>query len=128
MTDKENKKEIINLLNVELEDLDEDYYFEHTSLLHDFFYSDFDLEFLNQALKETEYLLNIKDIVLETNFGGEGQGDTFYSIYKFTMNDGLEYFIKFSGWYASYNGAEFEEWFFVEPYEKTIIDYKKVKS
>ena len=37
-------------------------------------------------------------------FGGEGQGDDYYSVYHFfTKTD--ECYIEFSGWYQSYNGA-----------------------
>ena len=55
----------------------------------------------------------------EDNYGGEGQGDDYWSVYSFTRGDEKVY-VKFNGWYASYNGAEFTEWFFVEPKEKVI--------
>jgi hypothetical protein len=57
------------------------------------------------------------------NFGGEGEGDQYWSVYKFTEGDETIY-VKFNGWYASYNGAEFTEWFFVEPKEKMITVYE----
>ena len=55
----------------------------------------------------------------EANCGGEGAGDEYWSVYSFTRGDEKVY-VKFNGWYASYNGAEFTEWFFVEPKEKVI--------
>lgn len=55
--------------------------------------------------------------------GGEDQGRDFYSVYKFSTQDETVY-IKFQGWYASYNGSEFEEWNFVEPVEKMITVYE----
>jgi hypothetical protein len=55
----------------------------------------------------------------EDNYGGEGQGDDYWSVYSFTRGDEKVY-VKFNGWYASYNGAEFTEWFFVAPKEKVI--------
>lgn len=62
----------------------------------------------------------------EDNYGGEGQGDDYWSVYAFTWGDEKVY-VKFSGWYASYNGAEFTEWFFVEPKEKVITVFEPVR-
>ena len=57
--------------------------------------------------------------------GGEDQGSDFYSVILI-RNPGdhdEQYYIKFQGWYASYNGAEYEGWSFVEPKQKTITVY-----
>lgn len=53
-------------------------------------------------------------------FGGEGQGDTYY--YVFSV--GNQYF-KRSGYYDSYDGTDWEdsEFFEVFPKEVTIIEY-----
>lgn len=60
------------------------------------------------------------------SYGGEGQGDTYYNVYEFS--DGKEcVFVKFNGWYQSYNGSEYQEWFFVEPVEVTSTEYVRVK-
>ena len=61
----------------------------------------------------------------EDNYGGEGQGDDYWSVYSFIRGDEKVY-VKFNGWYASYNGAEFTEWFFVEPKEKMITVFVPV--
>lgn len=51
-------------------------------------------------------------------------GDEYWSVYSFT--DGKEtVYIKFDGWYQSYNGSEFTEWFFVEPKQKTVTIFEK---
>ena len=63
----------------------------------------------------------------EDNYGGEGQGDDYWSVYSFTRGDEKVY-VKFNGWYASYNGAEFTEWFFVEPKEKVITVFDRLKD
>ena len=55
----------------------------------------------------------------EDNYGGEGHGDDYWSVYSFARGDEKIY-VQFNGWYASYNGAEFTEWYFVEPKEKVI--------
>jgi hypothetical protein len=58
-------------------------------------------------------------------FGGEGHGDDYWSVYKFTKNDESCY-VKFDGYYASYNGSDYDEWFFVEPKEVMKIDWVQV--
>ena len=57
--------------------------------------------------------------------GGEGQGSDFYSVIliRNPVNHDEQYHIKFQGWYASYGGAEYEGWSFVEPKQKTITIY-----
>ena len=57
--------------------------------------------------------------------GGEGEGSDFYSVLLIRNPDNHDeqYYIKFQGWYASYNGAEYEGWSFVEPKQKTITVY-----
>ena len=57
--------------------------------------------------------------------GGEGKGSDFYSVIliRDPTNHDEQYYIKFQGWYASYNGAEYENWCFVEPKQKTITVY-----
>ena len=59
------------------------------------------------------------------SYGGEGQGSDFYSVILIRNpdNHNEQYHIKFQGWYASYNGAEYESWSFVEPKQKTITVY-----
>lgn len=59
---------------------------------------------------------------LATHHGGGGQGDQYYAVYKFTDEYETVY-IKFSGWYASYNGAEYQDFSVVTPKEKTVVVY-----
>lgn len=61
----------------------------------------------------------------ENNFGGEGQGDDYWSVYSFTNGTDVVY-VKFNGWYASYSGSEFTEWFFVEPKKVEVVQYVAV--
>ena len=63
------------------------------------------------------------DYKYEDNFGGEGMGDEYWSVYSFFQGEEKVY-VKFSGWYQSYNGAEYTDWFFVEPKQKTITVYE----
>ena len=57
--------------------------------------------------------------------GGENQGSDFWSVILIRNPDNHDeqYHIKFQGWYASYNGAEYDNWSFVEPKQKTITVY-----
>ena len=59
------------------------------------------------------------------SYGGEGQGSDFYSVILIRNPDNHDeqYYIKFQGWYTSYDGAEYDRWSFVEPRQKTITVY-----
>ena len=58
-------------------------------------------------------------------YGGEGKGDTWYSIKYFPEYD---IYIRVDGWYQSYNGTEFHDGWDsckeVRPQQKTIIVYE----
>ena len=59
------------------------------------------------------------------SYGGEDQGSDFYSVILIRNPDDHDeqYHIKFKGWYASYDGAEYHNWSFVEPKQKTVTVY-----
>ena len=59
-------------------------------------------------------------------YGGEGQGDKYWSVYKFSKGNEAVY-VQFDGWYASYNGSEFNEWFFVEPKQVQVVQFSRCK-
>ena len=59
------------------------------------------------------------------HFGGEGKGDRYYNVVKFTKEDEF-FFVQFEGWYDSNNGSEFTNIRVVQPKEKTITVYEKV--
>lgn len=61
------------------------------------------------------------------NHGGEGEGEDYWSVYKFTSGTD-EVYVQFQGWYASYNGSEFTEFFFVTPREVKVTQYFKVEE
>lgn len=62
----------------------------------------------------------------EDSYGGEGQGDDYWNVIKFISGNTTVY-VKFDGWYQSYNGCEYTEWYFVEPKEVTVTRYFKVE-
>lgn len=57
------------------------------------------------------------------SFGGEDQGSGYYKVVKFTRGDETV-FIKFYGYYASYDGADYEGFVFVTPTEKLVVVYE----
>ena len=59
------------------------------------------------------------------SYGGEDQGSDFYSVILIRNPDDHDeqYYIKLQGWYVSYSGAEYHNWSFVEPKQKTITVY-----
>lgn len=58
------------------------------------------------------------------SYGGEDQGSTYYTIWKFERDGEFAYF-QFDGYYASYNGADFNEVFEVFPREVTKIEFRR---
>ena len=69
--------------------------------------------------------LNIKSQFVK-QFGGEGKGDDYYSIFRF-YNDFEELFVKFDGYYSSYDDSSFSSWFYVYPEQVLITEYFEIK-
>lgn len=75
---------------------------------------------------------NIGQAFRVTQFGGEGEGDQYYYIFKVLSYDTpdqlpsngaevvAERFFKVSGYYASYDGGYYDELFEVKPVEKPV--------
>lgn len=85
----------------------------------------FSKEGLSWQEKEKEWLdsLGIGEIEEVEQYGGEGQGDTWYSVKYFKDHD---VYIRTDGYYSSYNGTDFDEGYGyeVKPTEKTITVYE----
>ena len=92
------------------------------------YYGGLENAFFYDDIPEIDYELEngslLKDYYAVDSYGGEGQGDTYYMVYHFP-NAGI--FIKFYGWYASYNGADYSDMYLVEPKEVMITEYHNVK-
>ena len=65
-------------------------------------------------------------VTVVEDFGGEGQGDQRYIVFRLTDENGDEYFFKADGYYASYDGSSWDgtELYQVTPREKTITVYE----
>jgi hypothetical protein len=72
-----------------------------------------------QAFIDNKVIVNHED-----SHGGEGEGDQYWSVYSFTKGTEKVY-VQFDGWYQSYNGSEYNEWFFVVPREVLVTQYFK---
>lgn len=60
-------------------------------------------------------------------FGGEGQGDTCYYVFKIEHPEHGIGYIKYFGNYDSWSGSEWDnDAIMVEPIEKTIVVYEEV--
>lgn len=99
------------------------------SVLTDFFNCEFQVKPWDW---DSEEITEFRNVLLNTGisfeevdrYGGEDQGSDYWSVYSFT--DGMQVvFIQFQGWYASYKGSTYEEFFEVTPVEKTITVFEK---
>lgn len=63
----------------------------------------------------------------EASFGGEGQGEAYWSVYSITNGTDTVY-VKFDGYYMSYDGSTYERWFFVEPKQVMVTEYDEVTA
>jgi len=59
------------------------------------------------------------------NYGGEGKGNTYYSIFYFPQHD---VYLRIDGFYSSYEGVTYEDGWDsirqVKPVQKTVTDYE----
>lgn len=76
---------------------------------------------------ETEVFVNtVKGLninyELVDNHGGEGEGEDYWSVYNFTHGTESVY-VKFNGSYQSYDGSDYDEWFFVDPKAVEVMHF-----
>jgi hypothetical protein len=93
-------------------------------------------EYIEYSKMPSKYDISQEEYLKENNipvweeveqYGGEGQGDTWYSVKYFPDHD---VYIRVDGFYSSYNGTDFNGWSDcteVRPQEKTITVYQTVK-
>jgi len=110
------------------EQLDSDSSIPHAFFRQDFPSPDNSMKYVDPEVAEFCYALDKAGIehVEQQQHGGEGEGDDYYVVTSFTKDSETVY-VKFQGWYQSYNGSEYTEWFFVEPKEVTVTQYFKVE-
>ncbi len=73
---------------------------------------------------ETRNVFSQYTISVENSFNGKGCGDNseYWVVYKFQpVNGDVAFYIKFNGWYSTYEGhGYYTDWFYVEPVDVTI--------
>lgn len=76
----------------------------------------------NPETHEIPYKEEILLVTTVEEYGGEGQGDDYWMVCKVENKDGsLIGYLKWDGWYASYDGGYLEDDpFWVEPKEKVV--------
>ena len=57
--------------------------------------------------------------------GGEGEGETYFYVLEFTEGD-EKVLVRLNAYYSSYNGADYQDWYFVKPVEVMVTKYVKV--
>ena len=86
-------------------------------------YEDYDIL---STIEESKVLTNdekllFEDLELEDSYGGEGDGESYWTVYNFPNAGNVK--IRFNGYYASYNGAEYEDMDHVEPRQVEVTQY-----
>lgn len=59
------------------------------------------------------------------HYGGEDEGRDYWTIWRFNHVNGDSILIRVNGWYASYEGAEYNNYEEVVPVSKTVTVYEK---
>lgn len=84
-------------------------------------------EFVNESYGEEVLEIPYKDSVItltcKEQFGGEGQGDSYWVVFSCLYNE-KERFYKVDGWYASYSGHEFYDYSPVEVKSVPVQTYE----
>ena len=65
-------------------------------------------------------------VQIKSHGGGEGDGEECWSVYKFYNSEDDVAYIKFDGYYQSYNGSEYQEFYVVEPVDRMVTFYENV--
>lgn len=75
-------------------------------------------EFLEMLEASQEYGVDVSEfgtVYFVDSYGGEGQGDQYWYVFKLIYTDGAERFFKVDGYYASYSGGYYDEMYEVFP-------------
>lgn len=100
-----------------------------SNILHEFFHSELTENTRWDSDEVTDFRKKLSDAGVRfehvDNYGGEEMGREYWSVYKF-FTDTESLYVQFDGWYQSYNGSEYEEWFFVEPQQVQVTKFARV--
>ena len=92
------------------------------------FSEDFRYEFHKYDSEESKFKSKLQLLGIDTksvyHYGGEGEGEQYYTVWKFSR-DNEEVYFKFDGYYQSYDGATYNKYFQVKPKEVQVIQYER---
>lgn len=115
-----SRTDITNFMNCETQ-LPDEYDYEGTCARLIF---EYDASIIDELSKQcNEY--NITSIKIIDSYGGEGDGDQYWYIIEVEHNNGTIALVKLDGYYASYVGHKYSEWFFVKPVQVMVTKYVK---
>jgi hypothetical protein len=102
------------------------------NVLSDFYNSEVNTVFKDNKYVNDQTLYFLSELInngiswkFEDGYGGEGKGEEYWSVYSFTKNEETVY-IKFDGYYQSYSGSEYDDFYQVEPKHVMVTRYQKV--
>lgn len=101
------------------------YQYETRERLSEFFSEGYEKRFKERTGKSIDDVDNGLMFTFIEHYGGEDCGADYYSVYRVSNEEGHEAYVKFQGWYQSYVGSEYREWYFVEPVEKFVTVYER---
>lgn len=93
----------------------------NTQVARDFFHQEGSIEYLNEVSGLENW--NITEVADVEHYGGEGCGDEYYTIVRFTREDGEVAFINFWGYYSSYDGSNYDDCHAVRPQRVEVTQY-----
>lgn len=78
--------------------------------------------------KEKVLFVDGYSLSVEDEFGGEGEGDSYWFVFKLVLPNEKEYYVKYNGYYNSWDGTSWDSYEpeLVEPYEKTVRDWRSI--
>ena len=94
--------------------------------LSEFFREGYEKRFKEKTGKSINDIDNGLLFTFIEHYGGEDCGVDYYSVYRISDEEGHEAYVKFQGWYQSYVGSEYREWYFVEPVDKFVTVYERI--
>ena len=98
-------------------------YLGNTSNAESLMYSNYTKEWGNEPDVGDDTPFEFRSV---SSYGGEDCGSDYWNVIEVRLSDTPDetLFVKILGWYQSYSGADYHDWLFVTPKQKTITVYE----
>jgi hypothetical protein len=93
---------------------------EYAEILKQFPYITTPYDLYDEYVKN---LLGLKELKLVAQHGGEGEGDNYWFVYYYKPT---KEYIRFRGYYTSYDGRDIDTMELVEPVEVIVTEYRSI--